>query len=224
MTSDPVFFSNAVSKVGEQIEKDGDASSSNQCLLASGLDGGDEVLIVPGIGLALARHVLGVPGILHDFRNHWAIRPVRHGGTCDHREIRERSAWCAPGRVTPKPVNWLPWGPYRASGRLRLLKGASPHSSPQYAHVAPVDQRGTVPAVSARLGHGSIRTTQEIYRHMIHRQDDEAARQWEKIPEPAGGRGAAAEGARAVKVGAPLRTDAAARQLSQTSPCSEIPE
>jgi hypothetical protein len=28
------------------------------------------------------------------------------------------------------------------------------------------------PAVSARLGHGSIRTTQEIYSHMIHGQDE----------------------------------------------------
>jgi len=29
--------------------------------------------------------------------------------------------------------------------------------------------------VSVRLGHSSIRTTQEIYSHMIHGQDDEAA-------------------------------------------------
>jgi len=27
-------------------------------------------------------------------------------------------------------------------------------------------------------GHGSIRTTQEIYAHMIHGQDDEAADRW----------------------------------------------
>ena len=35
---------------------------------------------------------------------------------------------------------------------------------------------GGVPlsAVSARLGHSSIRTTAEIYAHVIHGQDDEA--------------------------------------------------
>jgi hypothetical protein len=38
-----------------------------------------------------------------------------------------------------------------------------------------------LPAVSARLGHGSIRTTQEIYSHMIHGQDDAAARKREEF-------------------------------------------
>jgi integrase len=37
-----------------------------------------------------------------------------------------------------------------------------------------------LPAVSARLGHSSIRTTQEIYAHMITGQDQEAARKWEE--------------------------------------------
>jgi integrase len=32
-----------------------------------------------------------------------------------------------------------------------------------------------LPVVSARLGHSSIRTTMEIYAHMIHGQDDAAA-------------------------------------------------
>jgi integrase len=36
-----------------------------------------------------------------------------------------------------------------------------------------------LPVVSARLGHSSIRTTQEIYAHMIHGQDDEAADRWD---------------------------------------------
>ena len=45
-----------------------------------------------------------------------------------------------------------------------------------------------LPAVSARLGHGSIRTTQKIYSHMIHGQDDEAAKKWEKFQnQPTGG-------------------------------------
>ena len=35
-------------------------------------------------------------------------------------------------------------------------------------------------AVSARLGHSSVRTTQDIYAHMITGQDQEAARKWEE--------------------------------------------
>ena len=43
-------------------------------------------------------------------------------------------------------------------------------------------------AVSARLGHASIRITQEIYSHMIHGQDDEATRKCEEFQSrPAGG-------------------------------------
>jgi integrase len=37
-----------------------------------------------------------------------------------------------------------------------------------------------VPAVAARLGHSSIRTTLDIYGHMIHGQDEEAVRKWEQ--------------------------------------------
>jgi integrase len=37
-----------------------------------------------------------------------------------------------------------------------------------------------LPAVSARLGHSSIRTTAEIYAHAIHGQDDEATRRLEE--------------------------------------------
>jgi len=38
---------------------------------------------------------------------------------------------------------------------------------------------------SVRLGHGSMRTTQEIYSHMIHGQDDEVARKWEEFQNKA---------------------------------------
>ena len=38
-----------------------------------------------------------------------------------------------------------------------------------------------LPVVSARLGHSSIRTTMEIYAHMIHGQDEEAAQRWEEF-------------------------------------------
>jgi integrase len=40
-----------------------------------------------------------------------------------------------------------------------------------------------LPVVSARLGHSSIRTTAEIYAHMIHGQDDEAARKWDEFQQ-----------------------------------------
>src|SRR5581483_8614449 len=40
-----------------------------------------------------------------------------------------------------------------------------------------------LPAVSARLGHSSVRTTQEIYAHMITGQDEEAARKYEEYQQ-----------------------------------------
>jgi integrase len=95
-----------------------------------------------------------------------------------------------------KPVNSLP-RPSLLHRRLKLPKGASLHSL-RHTHTSHLLASGVPPAVSARLGHGSIRTTQEIYSHMIHGQDDEAARKWEEFQsQPAGG---AAEGAGAVKL------------------------
>ena len=44
-----------------------------------------------------------------------------------------------------------------------------------------------LPAVSARLGHSSMRTTQEIYGHMITGQDDDAARRWDEFQRQYGG-------------------------------------
>ena len=38
-----------------------------------------------------------------------------------------------------------------------------------------------LPVVSARLGHSSVRVTAEIYSHMIHGQDDEAAERWDEF-------------------------------------------
>jgi integrase len=65
--------------------------------------------------------------------------------------------------------------------RLKLPRGASLHSL-RHTHTAHLLASGVpLPAVSARLGHGSIRTTQEIYSHMIHGQDDEAARRWDEF-------------------------------------------
>jgi integrase len=84
------------------------------------------------------------------------------------------------------------------SRRLKLPKGANLHSL-CHTHTSHLLARGVpLPAMSARLGHASIRTTQDIYSHMIHGQDDEAAKKWEEFQsQPTGGshsrRGACSE-------------------------------
>jgi integrase len=74
--------------------------------------------------------------------------------------------------------------------RLKLPKGASLHTL-RHTHTSHLLADGVpLPVVSARLGHSSVRVTAEIYSHMIHGQDDDAARRWEEFqrrntPEPA---------------------------------------
>jgi integrase len=66
--------------------------------------------------------------------------------------------------------------------RLKIPKpnGAALHLL-RHTHTSVLLAEGVpLPAVSARLGHSSVRTTQEIYAHMITGQDEEAARKWEK--------------------------------------------
>ena len=59
-------------------------------------------------------------------------------------------------------------------------KGAALHLL-RHTHTSVLLAEGVpLPAVSARLGHSSVRTTQEIYAHMITGQDEEAARKWEE--------------------------------------------
>jgi integrase len=59
-------------------------------------------------------------------------------------------------------------------------KGAALHLF-RHSHTSVLLSEGVpLPAVSARLGHSSTRTTQEIYSHMITGQDEEAARKWEE--------------------------------------------
>ena len=71
--------------------------------------------------------------------------------------------------------------------RLKLPKGTSLHSL-RHTHTSHLLASGVpLTAVSARLGHASIRTTQEIYSHMIHGQDDEAARKWEEFQNQTAG-------------------------------------
>jgi integrase len=62
--------------------------------------------------------------------------------------------------------------PKPKGGALHLLRHT--HTSVLLAEGVPLA------AVSARLGHGSVRTTQEIYAHMITGQDELAARKWEE--------------------------------------------
>jgi integrase len=65
--------------------------------------------------------------------------------------------------------------------RLKIPKpkGAALHLL-RHSHTSVLLAAGVpLPAVSARLGHSSVRTTQEIYAHMITGQDEEAARKWE---------------------------------------------
>ena len=66
--------------------------------------------------------------------------------------------------------------------RLKIPKpkGAALHLL-RHSHTSVLLAAGVpVPAVSARLGHSSVRTTQEIYAHMIAGQDEEAAKKWEE--------------------------------------------
>jgi len=67
--------------------------------------------------------------------------------------------------------------------RLKLPKGASLHSL-RHTHTSHLLADGVpLPVVSARLGHSSVRVTAEIYSHMIHGQDDEAALRWDNYRE-----------------------------------------
>jgi integrase len=66
-------------------------------------------------------------------------------------------------------------------------KGAALHLL-RHSHTSHLLASGVpLPAVSARLGHSSMRTTQEIYGHMIPGQDDEAARRWDEFQKQYGG-------------------------------------
>jgi hypothetical protein len=91
-------------------------------------------------------------------------------------------------RKTPKPVNWLPGCGRYYSGRWSCRRAREPALA-EASHCSHLLASGSpLPGVTARLGHGSIRTAQEIYSHMIHGQDDEAAKKWEEFQNrPASG-------------------------------------
>ena len=64
--------------------------------------------------------------------------------------------------------------------KLKLPQGTSLHSL-RHTHASELLDIGvSLPVVSARLGHSSVRVTADIYSHAIHGQDDEAARRWEE--------------------------------------------
>ncbi len=63
--------------------------------------------------------------------------------------------------------------------RLKLPKGVSLHTL-RHTHGSHLLAAGmSLPVVSERLGHSSVRVTAEVYSHAIRGQDDEAARRWE---------------------------------------------
>jgi len=63
--------------------------------------------------------------------------------------------------------------------RLGLPKGASLHSL-RHSHGSHLLADGvSLPVVSERLGHSSVRTTAEVYAHALRGQDDEAALRWD---------------------------------------------
>ena len=65
--------------------------------------------------------------------------------------------------------------------RLKLPKGASLHSL-RHTHGSHLLANGvSLPVVSERLGHSSIRVTADVYSHALHGQDDEAARRWDEF-------------------------------------------
>jgi len=63
--------------------------------------------------------------------------------------------------------------------KLKLPKGTSLHSL-RHTHASELLDIGvSLPVVSARLGHSSVRVTADIYSHAIDCEDDDAARRWE---------------------------------------------
>src|SRR5580704_333511 len=65
--------------------------------------------------------------------------------------------------------------------RLKLPKGASLHSL-RHTHGSHMLANGvSLPVVSERLGHSSVRVTADVYSHAIHGQDDEAAQKWDEF-------------------------------------------
>jgi integrase len=69
--------------------------------------------------------------------------------------------------------------------RLKIPKpkGAALHLL-RHSHGSHLLANGVpLPVVSQRLGHSSVRTTADIYSHVIHGQDDEAVQKWEEYQE-----------------------------------------
>jgi integrase len=64
--------------------------------------------------------------------------------------------------------------------KIQKPKGGSLHLLRHTLASKMLDGGVPLPAVSARLGHSSIRTTGEIYAHAIHGQDDEATLKWQE--------------------------------------------
>jgi len=71
--------------------------------------------------------------------------------------------------------------------RLKLPKGTSLHTL-RHTHGSHAIASGmSLPAVSERLGHSSVRVTADIYSHAIRGQDQELARRWDEYQKLHGG-------------------------------------
>ena len=65
--------------------------------------------------------------------------------------------------------------------RLKLPKGVKLHTL-RHTHGSHLLAAGMeITAVSERLGHSSVRVTQDVYSHAIRGRDDEAARKWDEF-------------------------------------------
>jgi integrase len=62
--------------------------------------------------------------------------------------------------------------------KIQKPKGGALHLLRHTVASQMLDGGVPLPAVSARLGHSSIRTTAEIYAHTIHGSEDDAVQKW----------------------------------------------
>ena len=61
-------------------------------------------------------------------------------------------------------------------------EGGQPSHAARHSHGSHLLAAGMeITAVSARLGHSSVRVTADVYSHAIRGRDDEAARRWEEF-------------------------------------------
>jgi integrase len=131
-----------------------------------------------------------------DFGRRTAFEEVGRLSIAKSASIRQ-AHWDCPSEETTQTRGSNLLGTVLVFRRLKLPKGASLHSL-RHSHCSHLLASDVpLPAESARLGHGSIRTTKEIYSHMIHGARRRGGAEVGGVPESDDGRRATAEGARA---------------------------